>query len=77
MLHSMSENSRYGSNTESVVDVVTHDPPSVRSLNMKHKIYFSVDVRKEILYKRNTCYNRIYIDSLVQVCENWKMLWKH
>ena len=46
----MSENSRYASNTESVVDVVTHDPPSVRSLNMKHKVYFSADVRKEILY---------------------------
>ena len=37
--------------TESVVDVVTHDPPSVRSLNMKHKVYFSADVRKEILHK--------------------------
>ena len=41
----MSENSRYASNTGSLVDVVTHDPPSVRSLNMKHKVYFSVDVR--------------------------------
>ena len=46
----MSENSRYASNTESVVDVVTHDPSSVRSLNMKHRVYFSSDVRKEILY---------------------------
>ena len=46
-LHSMSENSRYTSNTESVVDVVTHDPRSVRSLNMKHKVYFPADERQE------------------------------
>ena len=49
-LHSMSENSRYASNTESVVDLVTQDLPLVRSLNTKHKAYFSADVRKEILY---------------------------
>ena len=46
----MSENSRYASNTESVVDLVTHNPPSVRSLNMKHKVYFPADERQEILY---------------------------
>ena len=48
----MPENSRYASNTESVVGVVTHNSPSVRSLNMKHKVYFSADVRKEILYRK-------------------------
>ena len=46
----MPQNSRYARNTESVVDVVKHDPPSVHSLNVNHKVYFSADVHKEILY---------------------------
>ena len=45
----MSQNSRYARNTERVVGVVTHDPPSVRSQNMNHRVYFSADVRKKML----------------------------
>ena len=57
----MSANSRYASNTESVFDVVTLDPPSVRSLNMKQRVYFSSDGRKEILYiKQYLLLSRLY-----------------
>ena len=73
----MSENSRYTSNTESVVGVVTHNPPSVRSLNMKHKVYFSADVRKEILYRKQyVLLSSLYINTC-EVFENCKKLWKH
>ena len=73
----MSENSRYASNTESVVGVVTHNPPSVRSLNMKHKVYFSADGRKEILCRKQyVLLSSLYINTR-EVCENCKKLWKH
>ena len=58
----MSEKSRYACNTESVVDIVTPNPPSVRSLNMKHVKSISLQMYvKKYCTESNTCCYRVYI----------------